>query len=75
MLREPPFVMLREHDRAVRDDIENAPVTFLKFDLQAKLVENFGRQTGGLRKVASGYAVNDRYLHGSCARIGGIRPQ
>ena len=64
MIREPPDVVLRKHDVAVGDDIENAAMTLDELDLEAKLVADVGRQTGGLRQIASGDAVDDRNLHG-----------
>lgn len=65
MIREPSCVMLREHELAVGDDIENAAMAFHEFDVEAELVADFGRQTGGLRQVASSDAIGDRNLHGS----------
>ena len=65
VIRKSSRVMLREHDTAVDDDIENAAMALFEFDIDAELVADFGRQTGGLGQVASSDAIDDRNLHGS----------
>ncbi len=59
MFGKPPFVVLGEHDLSVRDNIENAPMPLHEFNLEAELVADVGRQTGGLRQVASSDAIGD----------------
>jgi hypothetical protein len=63
VLRVPFLGVLREDHLAVGDDVEDATVTFDQLGLDAELVLQRVRQTGGSGKVVSTYAVGDRYVH------------
>jgi len=61
--RKALLLMLREDHVAVDDDIEHAIVALDQRRVDAELVLDPGRQTGGLRKVVSTTAVLDRDVH------------
>jgi len=51
--------VFREDHAAVRLYVEDAVVSLDQARLDAELLLDTGRQTGGLRQVVSGYAVLD----------------
>jgi hypothetical protein len=55
--------VLREHQLAIGCDVENAAAALLELGLDAELLPDLARQTGGAGLVASGGAVSDRDAH------------
>ena len=62
-LGEPVLFGLGEDERTVGHDVELATGTDEHLGVDAEHVLDRGRQTGGLRKIVSNFAVADRHLH------------
>jgi len=56
--------MLREDRDAIDDHIEDTPASTDQLRVESERLADFGRQTGGPRKVVSNSAVVDLDLHG-----------
>ena len=63
MLRKAFFRLFRENQFAVRCHVELTATPDDDVSVDAQRVIDRGRQTGGLRKVVSNFAVADRQLH------------
>jgi hypothetical protein len=61
---ESALLLLREDQLVVEDHFELAPGTFDQRRVDAPLLLDLGRQTGGPWQVVSGHAVGDLELHG-----------
>jgi len=55
--------MLREDRHAVDDDVEDTAASTDQLRVEPERFADFGRQTGGPRKVVSNSAVMDLNLH------------
>ena len=62
-LGEPPFLLLREDELAVDDDVEHAAAALHERDLDAARLADLSRQTGGSGEIASLLAVRDLHFH------------
>lgn len=62
-LGEPVLFGLGEDERTVGHDVELATGADEHLGVDAERVLDRGRQTGGLRKIVSNFAVADRHLH------------
>ena len=62
-LGEPVLFGLGEDERTVGHDVELATGADEHLGVDAECVLDRGRQTGGLRKIVSNFAVADRHLH------------
>ncbi len=64
VFREPADIVLREHGLAVDDHVEDAVPARNQLRLDAELLADLCRQTGGPWPVVSGRAVDDlHYFH------------
>jgi len=60
---EATDLMLGKDEFSVHDNIKDAVGALDQLRLDAELLGDSGRQTGGLRKIVSGYAVGNRDSH------------
>jgi len=51
--------MLGEDELPVHDNIKDPVAALDQLRLDAELFRDFGRQTGGLREIVSGYAIGN----------------
>jgi hypothetical protein len=63
VLREPAYVVLAPNLRAVDVNVEDAAGAFDQLRINAELLLDCFRQTGGCRKVVSLHAILDRDVH------------
>lgn len=56
---EATNLVLRKDELSIHDDIKDAIVALDQLRLNAELIRDFGRQTGGLREIVSGYAIGN----------------
>jgi len=59
VIREPALVLLREHELPVHADLELAATSAHERGVEAALLLDLGRQTGGPGKIVSSDAVTD----------------
>jgi len=57
--REATDLMLRKDELPIHDNIKDAVATFDQLRLDAELIRDSCRQTGGLREIVSGYAIGN----------------
>jgi len=55
--------VLREYQLAISDHVEHTIVALDQFCVDAQLIRDLGRQTGGLGVIVSANAVGDFDLH------------
>ena len=65
---EAVLAALREHEAVVHRHLELAAAAGLEFGLDAPVLTNLGRQTGGPWEVVSLHAVADDDPHGDLRR-------
>ena len=63
VLGEAPDLVLRKDELSIYDDIKDAIGALDQLRLDAELIGDFGRQTGSLWKIVSGYAIGNRDSH------------
>jgi len=63
ILGEPPEALLREEELSVPPDFEHPAFRLDQLRVDAERLLDFGRQTGGPRKVVSNAAVFDLECH------------
>jgi hypothetical protein len=56
---EATDLVLREDELSIHDNIKDAVGALDQLRLDAELIGDSGRQTGGLRKIVSGYAIGN----------------
>ena len=59
VLGEATDLMLGKDELSVHDNIKDAVGALDQLRLDAELLGDSGRQTGGLRKIVSGYAIGN----------------
>jgi hypothetical protein len=69
VVREPAFLLLREDLLPIQHHDESAAVAFDERGLDATLLADLGRQTGGTREISSLNAVGDLDLHCVLPRV------
>ena len=69
MLRESPGFVLAVNQFPIDLYVEDAPGPLNQFGLDAVLLLDRGRQTGGLRQVVSLHTVFDADLHSVCSEF------
>ena len=52
-------LVLREDELFIHDNIKDAVAALDQLRFDAELVRDFGRQTGGLWEIVSGYAIGN----------------
>jgi len=59
ILGKSSFLVLRENEIPIHHNIKDTVLAFDKLRLDPELIENCGRQTGGLRQIVSRDTVGD----------------
>jgi hypothetical protein len=59
VLGETPDLVLREDELSIHNNVKDAVGALDQMRLDAELIGDSGRQTGGLWKIVSGYAIGN----------------